>query len=114
MATRLTTKEAVLKALSDGEPKPMREVMAITGLKEKAVDSALRRCWKEGLLLRTEKPIFKHAKTFKGRNGVKLNMRHFYLYMLRLEDGDELCARAAPCCAARAHHGDERRQHQCD
>lgn len=90
MGIILTTKVAVLETLSDGEPRPMREVMAITGLKEKAIDSALRRCWKEGLLLRTEKPIFKHAKTFKGRNGVKLNMRHFYLYLLRPEGSDGL------------------------
>jgi len=69
-----------LRALSDGEAKPMREIKAITGLKVKAVDSALRRCWKGGLLLRTEKPIFKHAKTFKGRNGIKLNARARFVF----------------------------------
>ena len=86
----MTTKDKVLSVLGDGKPKATREVIMLTGLKDKAVDSALRRCWKEELLLRTDKPISKHTKTFKGRAGIRLNMRHFYLYMKRLEDVDRL------------------------
>lgn len=61
----------VLGALTDGRPRDVREIAALTGLGRKAADNALRRCWMDGDLLRAELPV-----TAEGGLGPR---RHLYV-----------------------------------
>jgi len=76
--------------LADGRPKSSREVMEATGLKEGQVYNCLFRCWKGGLVLRTERPIYRRERVFKGRGGVSTHTRPYHLYILRPEGLDEV------------------------
>jgi hypothetical protein len=84
------TLNKILKALKDGKPKSSQEITKITKLSSKAVWSALNEYWKKGLLLRTEKPIYKAIAVFKGRVGIRKNTRGFYPYMLRPKGKDSV------------------------
>lgn len=90
MARWHPTRDKVLALFSDGEPKAHRDVVRATGLSEPAVWRALYNYWKEGLLLRTEKPIFEALRTFRGRAGIGRNTRAYYLYVLRPTDTGSL------------------------
>ena len=73
------TRDKILTAFKDGKPKAHREVAKATGLSLPAVWRALHDYWKEGFLLRTEKPIFEAVRVFKCRAGFTRNTRSYYL-----------------------------------
>lgn len=73
--------DRVLAVLSDGKPKSYREIVEATGLSDNAVWSALKRCWRKGLIFRSEKPLYEPYKTFKGRAGIRRNLRSYHLYV---------------------------------
>jgi len=73
--------DRVLAVLSDGKPKSHREIVEATGLNNNAVWSALKRCWRKGLIFRSEKPLYEPYKTFKGRAGIRRNLRSYHLYV---------------------------------
>ncbi|MCD6325878.1 hypothetical protein J7L97_06295 [Candidatus Bathyarchaeota archaeon] len=76
--------------LSDFKPKSAREIARATGLGRDAVYGVLSRCWRRGLVLRTEKPIYVSERIFRGRAGVSRNTRPYHLYVLRPENVDSL------------------------
>jgi hypothetical protein len=41
----------------------------------------LYRLWREGVILRTEKPFMQAQRIFKGRRGVTHNLRKYHLYI---------------------------------
>ena len=65
-----------------------REVMGATGLSRSQVYMALFRCWRRGLVLRTDAPILVHERVFKGRGGTSSHVRPFHKYLLRPEGFD--------------------------
>jgi len=77
------TERRVLACFSDGRSHSHREVVKLTGLGHGAVWACLRRCWHKGLILRAEKPIRETCRVLKGRLGVRINLRSYYLYLLK-------------------------------
>jgi len=77
-----STRAVILATLSDGKPKTHRELVQATGLSDAAVWSALARAWRDGLVMRTEKPSYEHAEFFRGRAGVSKTTRAFHRYLL--------------------------------
>ena len=75
------TQARLLAVLSDGKPRSRRELMEETGLTSKAVGSALRRLWKGGEILRTQRPTYEALRAFKGRAGIKKNTRAYHCYV---------------------------------
>jgi DNA-binding Lrp family transcriptional regulator len=73
--------DRVLAVLSGGKPKSHREIVEATGLSDDAVWSALKRCWRKGVILRSEKPLREPYRAFKGRAGVRRNLRSYHLYV---------------------------------
>jgi hypothetical protein len=67
-----------------------RSIMAATGLSRSQVYMALYRCWKRGLVLRTDAPILLHERVFKGRGGTSRHLRPFHLYMLKPQGVDNV------------------------
>jgi len=68
--------------MSDGKPRSTREVTEQIGVTARAAESACRRYWKAGLLLRSEKPFHAANRVFAGRAGTSYNTRSFYLFVL--------------------------------
>jgi hypothetical protein len=81
-----TSREAVLGILSDGKPRASREMIEITKMSKKTIENVLRRLWEKEALLRTDKAIHQFSRNFKGRSGMRQNMRNFHLYVLRPDD----------------------------
>ncbi|MGC8849250.1 MAG: hypothetical protein ACP5QI_02115 [Candidatus Bathyarchaeia archaeon] len=71
----------MLRALGDCRPKCHRDLVEATGLSGNAVWSALKRCWRKGLILRSERPFREPYRAFKGRAGVRTNLRSYHLYV---------------------------------
>jgi len=80
----------LLEVLSDGKPRSQRELVKETGLKGPMVSDSLRRLWKQGYLLRTEKPIREVNRAFRGRAGISTNLRTYYLYVLKPKDRESI------------------------
>jgi hypothetical protein len=81
----------ILRVLGDGVPRGSREVLRLTKLGEDAVWSGLRRLWREGRVLRSERPVLERKGVFRGRAGKSRNLRRYYLFLAgseaRLVDG---------------------------
>lgn len=73
----------ILAVLADGRPRSHSNIVKATGLGGAAVWGCLRRCWRKGLILRSRKPLRETHRAFKGRAGIRVNLRSYYLYMLR-------------------------------
>jgi DNA-binding MarR family transcriptional regulator len=71
----------ILSSLSCKKSRGRREVVKKTGLDEDVVSINLYRCWKDGLILRTKKPLYEATKVFKGRGGVSRTTRPYPLYL---------------------------------
>lgn len=84
------TQTLILELLGGSKPRSAREIAQETGLGSVAVDSCLRRMWRRGQLFRTEAPIREHHRVFKGRAGIRSNMRSFHLYVLAPEGKDSI------------------------
>jgi DNA-binding MarR family transcriptional regulator len=83
----------IAAVLSEGKPKTHRQIVKATGLGESAVWSALNYYWKKGLILRTKEPIREYREYFRGRAGIKGNVRSYYLYLLKPQNVDSLSLR---------------------
>lgn len=59
-------------------------------LSKRAVEGSLYRLWREGLILRSDKPKMEAQRIFKGRGGITHNLRKYYLYVLKPEDKDSI------------------------
>ena len=79
---RQGSQATILAALADGKPKTHRELVRATGLSDAAVWNALARAWRDGLVMRTEKPAYEAVKFFRGRAGVSKTTRTFHQYLL--------------------------------
>ncbi|MEM2619538.1 MAG: hypothetical protein QW356_08715 [Candidatus Hadarchaeales archaeon] len=77
-----TTRAAILAVLADGRPRTHRELVEATGLSEAAVWNALARAWREGSVMRTERPIYEAVELFRGRAGKTRTTRAYHLYLL--------------------------------
>jgi DNA-binding MarR family transcriptional regulator len=84
------TQMKILKALSDGNPKTLKHLVAETGVSAKAAGNSLHRLWKDGYILRTEKPAMEPDRVFKGRAGVSTHLRNYHYYILRPQGVDSL------------------------
>jgi DNA-binding Lrp family transcriptional regulator len=73
----------ILSVLADGAPKSHNQIVKATGLTGRAVWACLRRCWRNGLILRSKEPLRESHRAFKGRAGVRVNLRSYYLYTLK-------------------------------
>jgi hypothetical protein len=80
----------ILEALSDGQPMSSAQIVELTGLKPNAVWAALRRYWHKNLVLRSKVPLKESLRTFKGRAGIRRNLRSYHLYLLKPQDIDSL------------------------
>ena len=80
----------VLGVLSDGKPKSSAEIAKLTGLDSNVVWAALRRYWHKNLVLRSRAPLRESLRLFKGRAGIRRNLRSFYLYTLKTENVNSL------------------------
>jgi len=79
-----------MASLGDHKPKSAREVVEASRLSEKVVYNALYRCWKEGSVLRTKKPLYEYERIFKGRGGMSGTTRPYHIYVLRPKGKDSL------------------------
>jgi len=84
------TQKKILKALSDGSPKTLKQLLAETDTGAKAAGNSLHRLWKDGYILRTEKPAMEPNRVFKGRAGVSMHLRNYHYYVLRPQGVDSL------------------------
>lgn len=84
------TQDLILRALLDGTPKSCREIMNEMGLTRSQVNAGLYRCWRSGMILRTEKAIYEHKTVFKGRGGTSRYLLPYHRYILRPEGMDEV------------------------
>jgi DNA-binding HxlR family transcriptional regulator len=80
----------ILGLFSDCKPRAFNDIVRETGLGRKAVEGMLYRLWREGVVLRTDKPFMEAQKIFKGRGGVTHNLRKYHLYILKPEDKDSV------------------------
>ena len=83
-------REKILSVLGDGEPRTSKQVIHETGLSGSSVWNVLHRCWRSGLVLRSEKPVRVSNRVFRGRAGFTRNVRSYYFYVLRPEGVDSL------------------------
>lgn len=90
MVRPASSQNVVLGLLADGKPKSHRDIVRATGWSESAVWQALRRAWEKQLILRTKKPLYEPEKLFKGRAGIRRNLRAYHLYILRPKDVNRL------------------------
>lgn len=87
MTARNSTMRRVLQVLSTGSPLSSAEIVELTGLHANIVWAALRRYWHKNLILRTLTPLRKQTRTFKGRAGIRRNLRSYHLYSIRTANG---------------------------
>ena len=80
----------VIAVLSDGKPRSHVSVVKESGLGYRVVEAVLKRLWELGFILRTEKPIREHQEIFRGKAGLKRNLRSYHLYLLRPKGVDLL------------------------
>jgi hypothetical protein len=69
--------------MSDGESRSTRDVAEELQFTDRAAESVCYRCWKAGLLLRSEKQIHERNCKFAGRAGHRYNTRSYYLFILQ-------------------------------
>ena len=67
MSRPYATRNGLLNLMSDGKPRSIREVSERLGVTTRAAESACRRYWKTGPLLRSEKALHEANKVFAGR-----------------------------------------------
>lgn len=84
------TRTSILQTLADAEPKSSAEIATLTGKSSEAVGAALSRCWKKNLVLRSKRRFSESLTTFKGRAGMRRNLRSFYLYTLGSKNSGSL------------------------
>jgi hypothetical protein len=79
-----------MEILSDGQPKSSTQISELTGIKPNAVWAALRRYWHQNLVLRSKVTFREPLHKFKGRAGIRRNMRSYHLYLLKPRNIDSL------------------------
>lgn len=80
----------VLDFLGDGVPRCSNDILKGTGLSGPTVLGQLRRCWEDGLVIRTDKPSMGPLTVFRGRNGKSVVNRPFHLYTVPRGEGGEI------------------------
>lgn len=85
-----SSRRKILGVLGEGKPLSSREVIRLMGLSDAAVYNCLRRCWKNGMVLRTKEPIYESERVFKGRAGVSRTTRPYHLYVLKPDGRNSL------------------------
>lgn len=78
----------ILNALAENQPLSSAQIIEMTGLSRNVVWAALRRYWHKNLIFRTKVPVRRPCRTFKGRAGIRRNLRSYHLYEIRLENCD--------------------------
>ena len=61
------SRRLVLGVLASQGPKGIREISKEAGLTRSQAYNALFLCWKRGLVLRTDEPVYELEKVFMGR-----------------------------------------------
>ena len=102
------TQNKIIAALSDGLPKTSAQLVEITDLSKSSVWNVLRRCWENGLVLRSEQPIYESVERFRGRLGYRKNTRGYYKYVINLKDSECLTIAGARFVSYSDKHVDPR------
>jgi hypothetical protein len=76
------TESVIVNVLSDGNPRSFRDIVETSRLGYKSAESALRRLWKSGAVMRTVETAKERNRIFKGRGGIRANLRSYHLYLL--------------------------------
>jgi hypothetical protein len=84
------SQQRVIAVLSDGKPRSHKTVVKESGLGYRAIEAVLKRLWELGFILRTERSIKEHQEIFRGKAGLKRNLRSYHLYALRPKGTDLL------------------------
>ncbi len=108
MAPWHPTQNKILAVLGDGIPKTSSEIGQLAGLSRPSVWNALKRCWENGSVLRSEKPFFESAKKFRGRKGYRKNTRGYYKYVRNLKMVNSITLDGARYVAYSENHVDPR------
>lgn len=83
MSREGTTQLKILRVLSDGKPRTSKEIDNEIKLGSDAIESALKRLWRNSKILRTVKPRISNDRVFKGRAGNISNQRQYHFYMAK-------------------------------
>jgi len=84
------TQDKIIISLSEGIPLTSNQIVEKTGLTKHSVWATLKRCWDNGQILRSQKPIFESKKKFRGRKGYRTNTRSFYKYIINSTNRETL------------------------
>ena len=80
----------IWEVLVDGQAKSSAQIAKSTGLKSNVVWAALRRYWHKKLVLRSRTPLKETLRVFKGRAGIRRNLRSYHLYLLKPDKVDSV------------------------
>ncbi|MBD3172732.1 hypothetical protein GF326_09690 [Candidatus Bathyarchaeota archaeon] len=108
MAPWHPTQDKILAVLSDGEPRTSRQILMLTNLSKPSVWGALKRCWKNGYVLRSEEPVFESFEKFRGRKGTSKNTRGYYRYIINSGNLDSVRIDGAKFVSFSEEHLDSR------
>jgi len=105
------TVDAVLGVLEASGPLSSREIARRTGIGMDAVWSCLRRLWRGGRVVRSERVFETRNGVFRGRAGKSQNLRRYYLYLAggesRVVDGVRYVRFGEAEADSRGHSGGE-------
>jgi hypothetical protein len=90
LARPISSQKTILSILADGRPRSHRDFVKATNLTDSGVWQALRRAWESDTILRTRKPLYESERLFKGRAGIRRNLRAYHLYLLKPKGRDRL------------------------
>jgi len=102
------TQDKVLVVLSEGIPLTSNDIVQRTDLTKHSVWSTLKRCWENGLILRSQTPIFESKKKFRGRKGYRTNTRSYYKYIINSARKDHLTHEGITYVSFSEEHTDPR------
>lgn len=80
----------LLRTLSDGTPKTLRQLAVETGVNRGALGNSLFRLWRDRYILRTEFPAMESDRVFRGRAGVSAHLRKYHFYISKPKESDSL------------------------
>ena len=90
MTRPCSVRNRLLDLLSDSKPRSIRELAQGLGLSLSSSEDVLYRGWMRGFFLRSQKPFRELFGNLKGRRGLVLNTRSFYLYRINSQATKEI------------------------
>ena len=94
--------------LGDGKPRKSSEIIKELGLSGPSGWGALKRCWMNGNIMRSENPTFERKERFRGRRGLTRNTRSYYLYLINPKGRERLTFNGTKFTTFSAEYADKR------